>query len=96
MADIIKNEFAEIDPFIEKNFFYEKSMKNSYKILCPKCKEFFRSFMSGDSEKPIELFEFLKNSVKQKKDKGTILVINCPKCNNVDAINFVGKLNVDE
>ena len=33
-------------------------------------------------------------SDKEKKEKGTTLIISCPKCNHIDAINFVGKLDV--
>ena len=70
-------------------------MKNAYKIKCPSCKEFFSSYMSGGSADPIELFKFIKTSVKEKKEKGTTLIINCPKCNFASAINFIGKLNVE-
>lgn len=90
----MKNELKSIDEFLAENFFYEKSMKNAYKIKCPSCKELFSSYMSGESSDPIELFKFIKSSVKEKKEKGTTL-ISCPKCNHVDAINFVGKLNVE-
>lgn len=48
--------------------------------------------MSGGSADPIELFKFIKTSVKEKKEKGTTLIINCPKCNFAGAINFIGKL----
>ena len=91
----MKNELKDIDSFIADNFFYEKKMKNSYKIKCPVCKEYFISYMSGDSGDPVELFKFIHSSVKGNKEKGTTLIINCPKCNNIDAINFKGKLNVE-
>lgn len=91
----MKNELKSIDEFFAENFFYEKPMKNVYKIKCPSCKELFNSYMSGESADPIELFKFIKSSVKQKKEKGTTLIISCPKCNHVDAINFIGKLDVE-
>ena len=91
----MKNELKNIDKFFDINFFYEKSMKNAYKVKCTSCKEFYNSFMSGESSDPIELFKFIKSSVKEKKDKGTTLIISCPKCNYIDAINFTGKLNVE-
>lgn len=89
----MKNELKEIDPFIADNFFYEKEMNSVYKIKCPNCKEFFNSFMSGESSNPIELFKFIKSSVKNKKANGQILIIDCPKCDNACAIDFKGKLN---
>lgn len=92
----MKNELKSIDEFFAEHFFYKKSMKNAYKIKCPNCKEFFLSYMTGESSDPIELFKFIKSSVKGKKEKGTTLIINCPKCNFADSINFKGKIHDDD
>ena len=92
----MKNELKSVDNFFGEHFFYEKSMKNAYKIKCPNCKEFFLSYMTGESRDPIELFKFIKSSVIGKKEKGTILLVNCPKCDDATAIDFKVKIHGDD
>lgn len=79
--------FEKLHPFIQDNFKYTKGSK-FYETKCPKCKMFYKSFMTGENSNPIELFSYIENCVKEKKEKGYTLVISCPSCNEPSAIDF--------
>lgn len=83
----------DIHPFIKNNFKYDKG-DTYYKTKCLACGVYYKSFMTGDNSNPIELFSYIENCVKEKKEKGFILIVSCPICDVSSAIDFRIHLNV--